>query len=293
MLTAKFRIAVLIFIYSILFAAPGYTQLDGNEKHIMVSMRMIGHEVLLNSGDSWSQVLPIEKDAGRYKIPFESDFLFTPEKLVTTIDSVVKKTRITGNYIVEVEKCETKEVVYSYEIRDSTSLDLIPCGTRIPSRACYALFITLLDKSQPAASLDTSTYLIIASLIISMVILAGFFVYSRRKRLTPNPAAGPPDNPDIIIIGDYQFNKRQMTLCYGDEKTELSGKEADLLFLLYTNKNKAIEREHILKIIWGDEGDYIGRTLDVFISKLRKKLEADSNVKIVNIRGIGYKLIMN
>ena len=53
-----------------------------------------------------------------------------------------------------------------------------------------------------------------------------------------------------------------------------------------------LEREVILKTVWGDDGDYIGRTLDVFISKLRKKLEANTNLKIVNIRGVGYKLVI-
>lgn len=276
---------------SILFGAPAYAQPDRDEKHILVSMRMIGHEVLLNLGDSVSQVSPIEKDAGRYKISFRSNFLFNPENLVSTIDSVVKKTGITRNYIVEVEKCETKEVIYSYEIRDSTSLDLIPCGRRMPPRACYALFITLLDKSKSAASVNTNTYFTNALLIISPAIVIGFFVYFRKKKLTLKPAR-LPGNPDIILMGDFRFDKEHMTLYYGHEKTELSGKEAELLFLLYTNKNKVIERKHILKIVWGDEGDYVGRTLDVFVSKLRKKLEADPNVKIVNIRGIGYKLIM-
>ena len=55
--------------------------------------------------------------------------------------------------------------------------------------------------------------------------------------------------------------------------------------------NTTVERDVILNMVWGDEGDYVGRTLDVFISKLRKKLEADSSVKIVNIRGVGYKLV--
>jgi hypothetical protein len=57
--------------------------------------------------------------------------------------------------------------------------------------------------------------------------------------------------------------------------------------------NATVERDDILKSVWGDDGDYVGRTLDVFISKLRKKLEADSNIKIINIRGIGYKLVLN
>ena len=57
--------------------------------------------------------------------------------------------------------------------------------------------------------------------------------------------------------------------------------------------NKPIAREDILQRIWGDEGDYVGRTLDVFISKLRKKLAADASLKIVNLRGVGYKLVMD
>jgi DNA-binding response OmpR family regulator len=54
-----------------------------------------------------------------------------------------------------------------------------------------------------------------------------------------------------------------------------------------------VERDEILNKVWGDDGDYVGRTLDVFISKLRKKLEADACVKIVNIRGVGYKLVVD
>lgn len=65
-----------------------------------------------------------------------------------------------------------------------------------------------------------------------------------------------------------------------------------MLGLLYTNINRNVTREDILQIVWGDEGDYLGRTLDVFISKLRKKLETDPNIKIVNIRGVGYRMVL-
>ena len=73
----------------------------------------------------------------------------------------------------------------------------------------------------------------------------------------------------------------------------IPNKETDLLLLLYKAANTTVERELILNVVWGDEGDYVGRTLDVFISKLRKKLEADSSVKIVTTRGVGYKLVVN
>ena len=84
-----------------------------------------------------------------------------------------------------------------------------------------------------------------------------------------------------------------MKLFYQNERTELTGKEAELLHLLYRQANSTIDRGIILKEVWGDEGDYVGRTLDVYISKLRKKLEADNRLKIINLRGIGYKLIID
>ena len=62
--------------------------------------------------------------------------------------------------------------------------------------------------------------------------------------------------------------------------------------LLYEYANETVNKETILNKVWGDEGDYVGRTLDVYVSKLRKKLENDASVELKNIRGIGYKLIV-
>ena len=84
-----------------------------------------------------------------------------------------------------------------------------------------------------------------------------------------------------------------MALRNKDEVVALTGKESDLLLLLHTWANSTLERELIWKAVLGNEADYVGRTLDVFISKLRKKLVADPHLKIVNVRGVGYKLILN
>lgn len=79
---------------------------------------------------------------------------------------------------------------------------------------------------------------------------------------------------------------------FDGKKVELSGKESELLSLLYNHKNETLERDEILAFVWKDEGAYVGRTLDVFISKLRKKLSADQAIKILNIRGVGYRLVI-
>ncbi len=103
----------------------------------------------------------------------------------------------------------------------------------------------------------------------------------------------PKQSGDVVNIGLFQFDQKGMRLNLKAQSIELSSKETDLLYLLFTNENKTLEREYILNVVWGDEGDYVGRTLDVFISKLRKKLEADSNVKIINVRGVGYRFVVS
>ena len=122
---------------------------------------------------------------------------------------------------------------------------------------------------------------------IPLILLIGIALYrNRKKELSPT-------NANIIEIGDYQFDKRNMILSLADNKTELTSKETDLLDLLRSSANTTVERDDILRHVWGDKGDYVGRTLDVFISKLRKKLEGDPSVKIANIRGVGYRLVVN
>ena len=83
-----------------------------------------------------------------------------------------------------------------------------------------------------------------------------------------------------------------MVLSHHSTEYELSYKENQLLQLFCSSPNVTLKREYLLNQVWGDEGDYIGRTLDVFISKLRKKLLLDNSVRIINIRGIGYRLVL-
>ena len=326
----KLKIITYILLQLLFSGTIGYTHTPKEEKHLLVSLRMVGHQVLLSSGDSTSRVFPIEKEGESYKIQFGTAFAFNPGDLASTIDRVILEMKAASSYIVEVKRCENDEVVYSYEKGDSINPELMPCGPRYQPKACYIIFFTvlksyslnvgslyqtaptqpLLIENQPVSSSPhtvrktdkserplpvvkkRSSYSLIALPIGSIFAFIGVLIYFRRKRAAVVPIVDASD-PDIVRIGDTLFDRKNMTLLYSHEKTELSSKESDLLSLLYENRNQSIEREHILKIVWGDEGDYIGRTLDVFVSKLRKKLEPDQRIKIVNIRGIGYKFIVN
>ena len=270
-----------------------------DEKHVEVALRMIGHQVLLNSNDSTSLVLPIIYENDEYRIQFENEFEFIPDELVATINRVVKETRIANNYIVEVEKCETGEVVYSYEVNSLEQSDIIACKARLQPKSCYSLLFTLMEIGEtkdslnnantdpPDESFSESPMGNYTFIIVPFILIVGlfFFLWKRKSRLAIDP--------NVISLGKYRFNKKKAELILEQQKIELTSKEADLLLMLYNAVNTTVERELILNTVWGDDGDYIGRTLDVFISKLRKKLEADPSVKIVNIRGVGYKLVLD
>ena len=97
---------------------------------------------------------------------------------------------------------------------------------------------------------------------------------------------------NILKIGDYLFDFPKQTLQFKDNVcSQLTHREAHLLFHLIKNKNKLLERSIILKKLWGNDDYFSSRSMDVFITKIRKKLSEDKTIQILNVRGFGYKLI--
>tara|TARA_R110002073_G_scaffold57778_4_gene146771 strand:- start:195695 stop:196378 length:684 start_codon:yes stop_codon:yes gene_type:complete len=96
---------------------------------------------------------------------------------------------------------------------------------------------------------------------------------------------------EILKVGDYTFDFPKQTLQFeNSEKVQLTHREAHLLFHLIQNKNEVLDRSLILTKLWGSDDFFNGRSMDVFITKLRKKLSQDSSIQILNVRGFGYKL---
>jgi len=97
----------------------------------------------------------------------------------------------------------------------------------------------------------------------------------------------------LFEIGDYRFDSKKQILLYGDQENKLTSREAELLRLLCQHMDKTLERSLALKKIWGDENYFSGRSMDVFISKLRKYLRNDERIEIINVHGKGFKLVIN
>ena len=98
------------------------------------------------------------------------------------------------------------------------------------------------------------------------------------------------EEPAGFDIGNYYFDFKNMILRYGTEEKNLTRKENALLKLLCENKDQLLTREAALKSVWGDDDYFIGRSMDVFIAKLRKYLKEDPRISITNVHGIGFRL---
>lgn len=279
-LLSKNILLVLLINLASLFHA--YSQSE--EQQNMLMLREVGNEFLLQLNDSTSRVLPIVLKDGKYTISFERDFEFEPDLLVFCVIKTFKKYQIEKSYLVEIVGCDNKDIVHSYKTNLKFLEEEFSCKLRALPNACYKFcFTPIVSESDIKQDIQKSSKGEIITLWeFSVFILAmGIYVYLRKIK-----------RRDVLRIGKYELNKKAMTLSLNKSEVELSNKECELLILLHSYMNQTVEREVILNEIWSDEGNYVGRTLDVFISKLRKKLEEDPTIKIMNMRGIGYRLVI-
>jgi len=115
-------------------------------------------------------------------------------------------------------------------------------------------------------------------------------ILRRCRQADLNPEAAPMNSEGIYVMGKYTFDSANHELRISDKRIGLTTKEVELLRVLYTHKNQLITREKTLKTVWGSDNYFIGRSMDVFITKLRKYLKDDPDISIVNVHGTGFRL---
>ena len=272
---------LVISLTFVTFSMGGSNDFDISRREIL--LRRIGHELLLQSGDSTSRVLPVEKiKENEYKISFEKELTFQPDSLVNTSRRVLAQDPLTGDYVVNVLNKGKGSVAYGYAISKDEKSNIVACSGRVQPGAEYIIDI----KFKPTGANTARNKFLLGGL--PLLAFVGFvFLRSVKPR-----KALPEDvqQTGIITLGSVLFDAKNRKLIVNGETIELTGTETRVLHIFALSPNEAIERSRLQKEIWEDEGVIVGRSLDMFISKLRKKLEVDPNIKIAAIRGKGYKL---
>jgi hypothetical protein len=280
-----FGLVLLMFIsvICVAFNMSGSDDFDIARREVL--LRRIGHEILLQSGDSTSRVLPVKKIAGNeYQISFENAFTFQPDFLVNTIQGLLAKDPLATDYVVNVLNCANASVAYGYAISKNKKDDIVTCKGRRQPIACYMINI----KFKPTGITTAKNEYFLGALLF-----LGFVGFIFLRFVKPRKALPDSQHTGMFTLGSMSFDAETRKLMLNGKTVDLTKTETRVLGIFALSPNETIERSRIQKEIWEDEGVIVGRSLDMFISKLRKKLEFDPNIKIVVMRGKGYKLEIN
>ena len=276
---------VLLLFIPWLIIGKHQNQADYAEAAKQVTLRQIGHRLLLFSGDSTSRVLPIKQlSANEYQVQFENRFTFEPDSLVKVINSSMRAGKIPLSYIVNVVGCAHNEVVYGFSMSQDQKTNIVPCRGRVQPKGCY--YINILFPETSLLGINSTAAYTGVFLLLTVLGFSGFLL-TKKTTAVQFKEEKNPDEP--VNIGNYRFYYDRQLLINQQQHTELTIKESKLLSLFAEAPNQVLGRKQLLKI-WDDEGVIVGRSLDMFISKLRKKLQQDPSVRLVNIHGKGYKL---
>jgi len=272
-----FQVIIPLLIFLVVTGSNG-TDAGFDRSKRLAALRKVGHQLLLTNGDSTSLVLPIrEISENEFQIAFEKKFRLHPELLV---DVFRKMYPLSGDYSVEVRELAKTEVLYSFILSPDSAHSIVPCTGRIFPEAQYIITLRLPYTNQ-------SRGYFIAGMLV-MLAGGGMWLYKRKVRLSHLPVTTTTDS--TIYLGKYHFIVEQQRLELDGKIIELTGKETQLLKIFALSPNAVIERSRLLKEVWEDEGVIVTRSLDMFISKLRKKLEGDPGIRLVNVHGKGYRL---
>ena len=277
-------LALALVIVSMAAMSRSKNDADYLNKRVELVVRDIGHKLLLHAGDSSSRVLPVkQRGHGVFQLEFQSAFSFMPDSLVSIVRNDMKRSGISDHYMLNVVECASKEVVYGFEIAPLQN-NIISCNGRKQPLRCYILEFTFTALHE-APEQNSSVYLyLIATVGLSIVAFIGGSYFKKEK--TPVVSISGTHIP----LGKYAFYTEQRILKSNDASITLSDKESRVLGILAAACNQLVSRDQLLKEVWEDEGVFTGRSLDMFISKLRKKLKDDPDVQIINVHGKGYKL---
>lgn len=250
-------------------------------ERVKVAMRSVGNQLLLTKKDSTSLVLPVVAlSNSTFELSFENPIEFDPTTLNKLISDTFKKANLPKNYLVEVVQCGDQEIAYSYEMFKMVENNIVPCGGRIMPERCYTIQLSFTEVEKSNSSVFWFYLLVFLVLAFLFVVFYSKYYSFKHTTILEN----------TVQLGIFRFYPEENKLVKEKQDIPLSNKECELLIILAAKPNQIVKREELSKKVWEDNGVIVGRSLDTYISKLRKKLVDDNRIKIENIHGVGYKL---
>lgn len=271
-------------------SSPGGIETPGMEvpdraTKVNLALRRTAHHLLRSAGDSTSRIPAIQQpNPQTFRVTLARAFDY--DRLPDLLQESLRLHRVGGAYDVAVLDCASGELQLGYNIRDLMGNKPVPCGGRSIADGCYIVQVTF---DAPATAPQSAMHWPVLAL---GALLAGllFVVWSRSTQPVAVPAQPTTTATDQIPFGQSCLDVGSQTLRSGSTQHNLTYRETKLLRLFVSRPNQILERDLILKLVWEDEGITVGRSVDVFISRLRKLLHDDPTIRIAAVHGVGYRL---
>lgn len=281
---------ILILFCNLLWSASS----EPNPDKINLALRRTADHLLRIECDSTSQIPSIvQTKDGVWQIRLEQNFDY--DSLPAILQASLTLHNIDLAYDVLVKKCDDGTIALGYNHFDFLQQGNVACGGRKRSEECQFIevsFIPSIPKTTTVLSNGLWLFLIAAGFL-------GIWLYKRTPTEGPsqtiNTNTSTNTNTEPVTqgwtpIGNSKFDLANQVLICGDSKQSLTFREAKLLSLFVSNINKVLEREYIIQQVWADEGVLVGRSVDVFVSRLRKKMADDDSLSLNVVHGVGYRL---
>ncbi|WP_421800224.1 winged helix-turn-helix domain-containing protein [Haliscomenobacter sp.] len=278
----------LVVLAVFILSAVWWPEAKENETHLVptrvnLALREAGDRLMDLAGDSTSTIAPVRrKDAHTWQLRLERRFNY--DSLPQILRRALLRQAIRLDYNVAVVRCKDNELILGYSASGLELEGEVPCGGRELAADCLNIELSFLDKVIPRPNPWKTSFLLLSGFLFLAAL--GTVVY--RRKTIPIPSL-EESNPNQLRFGQSSFDFANQTLWVNDQLKNLTFREAKLLNYLIQHANQVLDRERILEAIWQDEGMLVGRSLDVFISRLRKLLQEDENIKIVSVHGVGYR----
>ncbi|MCC6410495.1 MAG: winged helix-turn-helix domain-containing protein [Saprospiraceae bacterium] len=254
-----------------------------SHEKVNLALRRTADGLLRISGDSTSRIPAIEHAGGdTWRVRLEQPFGY--EELPALLQSSFDLYGIRRPYEVMVRRCDDATIDLGFHQKDFLQNKEVPCGGRDLPAACRFIEITFLENGGGTSFLAGK----IGLSMLFLAGLAGIWFFRRQKSVPVTPAS--TGETDWLTFGNSRLDVAGQVLVCGGVNQMLTFRETKLLRLFATNPDRLLERDVILRQVWADEGVLVGRSVDVFVSRLRKKLAADPSVGIAAVHGVGYRL---
>jgi len=288
----------LVLLLGLLFVrfisnVPSEVATAGNRSDkINLALRRTADRLLRAAGDSTSRIPAVQQpNPQTFRVALGHAFDY--DKLPALLQQSLAVHHISGVYDVAVLDCKTGELQLGYSVNDLFGKENkgVACDGRAMKAGCYMLQITFAPDTPSEKQQPLWPLMAVGSVLVGALLVGWRWSGLVRAAEEPQPLDQPLiERPNLIHFGQSHLDLGSQTLVCGAEQHNLTYREAKLLRLLTSHPNQVLERDQILKLVWEDEGITVGRSLDVFISRLRKLLSSDPTVKIAAVHGVGYKL---